>query len=114
MTENYNITNQYHWGIRYFIVKDVEVMLDCGLCAGTGLKIVEECKKYSVDIRLSDGKRTAFGRGIIGLMTLEALKGKKLDILVEDVPGHNSEEIARRLYNGLTTEGFDPIFDRRE
>jgi hypothetical protein len=44
------------------------------------------------------------------LMGLEAFEGRNLDVLVEDVPGINSEAIIRRLCKGLATLDNFPIF----
>lgn len=109
MEENkYNLTREEWNGKTYVVAKDVEVMLDEGVCCRPAAFIVLECMKYDLDIMFSKGDRSTQGKSIMGLLALEARKGTRLDVLVEDilvgdVLGDNSEEIVMRLLKGLTT-----------
>jgi phosphotransferase system HPr (HPr) family protein len=119
MEENkYNLIREELDGKKYVVAKGVEVMLKEGLCSRPAAGIVLECAKYYQDIRFSKGNKTAQGNSIMSILALEVCKGTRLDVFVEDVIedvlGHNSEEIVKRLSKGLTTKDFYPNFDRSE
>jgi phosphotransferase system HPr-like phosphotransfer protein len=78
---------------------------------------VKECGKYDHEIIFSRydkklGNRVVSGKSIMGLLSIEAEPGKKLDIRVQNLPNTEPEKIVRRLYAGLTTDFFYPDFDR--
>lgn len=96
----------------YVVIRDVEVKLEEGICARPAAVIVRWSGKFSNKILLEKQNKSerliASGRSIMDLMILEASKGSKLNLMVQDVPNTNPEDIARTLYAGLTTEDFYP------
>jgi phosphotransferase system HPr-like phosphotransfer protein len=100
------------------IIRNVPIHLDEGICCRSAALIARAFGRYSIRLR-----RNIEGipyevpiDNIRSLLSLEAGKGSILEIRVKDHQFLNqlSEELALRLYSGLTTKGFYPDFDRDE
>lgn len=89
--------------VKVNVVRDGLYATECALiakgCSRSGLEVYFE--------NLKNGNRVK-GNSIMGLMTLEASKGTRLKITIE---GTNDEarELARDLYEGLTTSETDML-----
>jgi len=102
----------------YVVIRDVEVKLSDGICARPAAVIVRWSGKYTNEIIIQDsliiGHPGVSSRSIMDLMTLEVHKGSKLNLMVQDLPNTNPEDIAKELYVGLTTDDFYPYLDYRK
>ena len=103
----------------YAVTKEIEVRLECGICGRPAAAITKECNKYDNDIIINASQCEEekcliqdYKRNMIELLGLGAERGKKLDVMVENIPGTHPERILKRLYSGLTSEDFYPDFDR--
>jgi phosphotransferase system HPr (HPr) family protein len=101
----------------YVAIRNARMGPKFGLCGRPAAQLVRECQKYpnEIDFIKRDEKYSmrASSKSILQLLMLAAHQGSKLDILVENLPGTNPENIAKRLYNGITTDSdFNFDFDR--
>jgi phosphotransferase system HPr (HPr) family protein len=101
----------------YAMIRDVEIKITRGIYAKPASQIVRECRKYENRITFipkNDITEIAHASGIsiLELLMMAAMQGSKLDILVENLPGTNPENIAKRLYMGITTLDEDIDFER--
>ena len=100
---------------KYVVIRDTPVGLNDGLYIEPIRKLTKECTQYENETfleRRDNGKR-ASTKEIIETMLLEAERGTLLDILVERRIGEpTAEQIAIRIYAGITTKSNLPDFDR--
>ncbi len=111
MPNRFNIYQQDN----YLVLENIEVQLEEGINYRQARLIADECSKYNALIIIENPRsskdRTAFsnGKSIAGLVSLCVPKGTKVDITIRK--SDESEIIARRLFNGLTTSSLDPDFE---
>ncbi|MFW5846866.1 MAG: HPr family phosphocarrier protein [Nanoarchaeota archaeon] len=96
----------------YVVARDIPVNLERGIVSAPACYITLECRKYKNEILFSSKGNVVSGKSIMGLMTLEAEKGSRLNVLVQNLPGTNPKRIAERLYSGITSMSENPDFDR--
>lgn len=115
MTDNYQMP-RLEREQDYVVIRGVPVNLNHGICCAPAAKIVQEFRGYPIKIKatISGILCEVSTSSILGLISLGAEKGTVLEIIVQDNPlsDKSSEELATRLYNGLTTHDFSPEFDR--
>ena len=81
----------------------VEVINDVGLHATPLAQFVTQARTFTeTTIRVTQGERSADGKSLIGLLTLEALKGTVIEITTE---GPQADEALEALA-GLVAGGF--------
>jgi len=84
-------------------IETVEVINDIGLHATPLAQFVTLARSFpETTIRVRHGAREADGKSLIGLLTLEALRGTWIDISTE---GPGAEEALRSL-SALVRSGF--------
>ena len=101
----------------YIVIKDAVVGIEGGLYPQTLFPIIKECRRYEGKTflrRRDTGQKGSFD-DLLELLILESTTGTLLDILVEkekyrglnsDTP--TAEEIALKIYSGITTRGKMP------
>jgi phosphotransferase system HPr (HPr) family protein len=81
----------------------VEVINEVGLHATPLAQFVAKARAFpETTIRVRHGERVVDGKSLIGLLTLEALKGATIEITTEG-PGADD---ALAVLSGLVTSGF--------
>ncbi|HEY3418870.1 MAG TPA: HPr family phosphocarrier protein [Armatimonadota bacterium] len=86
--------------------QSVEVVNEVGLHATPLAQFVTKARSFpETSIRVRHGERAADGKSLIGLLTLEALKGAVIEITTE---GPQAEE-ALAVLIGLVAGGFQPV-----
>jgi len=98
---------------KYVVIEDVNVNLIEGIALRQTSFLVKEMEKYSNRIIFSkENKETSGHISILEILSLGACPDSKLKIKVENIPGTNPEDIAKRLYAGITTKEIYPNFNR--
>jgi len=86
--------------------QQVEVVNDVGLHATPLALFVSKARTYQeTTVRVSRDERQADGKSLIGLLTLEALKGTTIEISTE---GPQAEEALQALA-GMVASGFKTL-----
>ena len=81
----------------------VEVINEVGLHATPLAQLVSKARSFTeTTIRVRHGEREVDGKGLIGLLSLEALKGTKVEIITE---GPRADEALSALV-ALISSGF--------
>lgn len=62
------------------ISKRLEIQNKLGLHARAAALLVQTVKRFAADVRISKDGQTVDGRSILGLLTLEAAQGSKIEV----------------------------------
>lgn len=76
------------------VVKKVEIKNKLGLHARAAAQLVQTVNKFSAQVSLSADGQTVDGRSILGVMTLGAPKGTKIEI---EAHGEDAEKAVRAI-----------------
>ena len=98
---------------KYLVIENVLVLLEQGICARPLLYFFKEVQNFPGEVLFrNSGREFASLKKPLELLSLQVDKGDYIDILVERTSNSESKNLALRLYSGLTTEDFYPLFDR--
>ena len=97
---------------KYTVIREIPVCLAFGIVGRPSAQIKRESEKFPGEIILSNSEGTTSGRDLVGVLSLGAYRDSKINLLVENVLGVDSEKVARRFYAGLTSYGGVMEFDR--
>ena len=76
------------------IVKKLEIKNKLGLHARAAALLVQTANKFSAQIKLAKDGQTADGRSIMGVLTLAATQGSKIQV---EASGEDAEQALRAI-----------------
>jgi len=81
------------------IAEEIEVQNEKGLHARAASKIVHLASKFKSKISLKKNNKISNAKSILGLLTLGACKGEKLELIIEGEDEQEAYEALLNLFN---------------
>jgi phosphotransferase system HPr-like phosphotransfer protein len=90
-----------------------------GLIDGIGVKSVSplyhECTKHPQHMFLersgNENSRIALQDSLTEIIEFQARQGEKVDLIIQELSGRDTEELGLRITKGLETNSYRPIFN---
>ncbi len=76
------------------VVKKLEIKNKLGLHARAAALLVQTVNRFSAEVKISKDGQEVDGRSIMGVLTLAATKGSKIQV---EAKGEDAEEVVRAL-----------------
>ena len=76
------------------MVKKLEIKNKLGLHARAAALLVQTVNRFSADVKISKDGQVVDGRSILGVLTLAATKGSKIQV---EAKGKDAEEVVRAI-----------------
>ena len=87
------------------VVKKVEIKNKLGLHARAAALLVQTVNKFTAQVTLSKDGQTASGRSIMGLLTLAATQGSKINL---EARGEDAEKAVRAIERLIDNRFSEP------
>lgn len=87
------------------VVKKLEIKNKLGLHARAAALLVQTVNRFSAEVKISKDGQIVDGRSIMGVLTLAAAKGSKIQV---EVKGRDAEEVARAIEKLVEKKFHEP------